>query len=113
YPEYYGLLLFARAAPPGSTLVSASTDNSLIRAWATRGPGGTVHVVLINDDTAHAHSISVNVAGGGGPATTQLLRARSPSSTRGVTLAGQSFGGATSTGILAGRRRTTHVSPAG
>jgi hypothetical protein len=113
YPEYYGLLLFARAAPPGSTLVGASSDNSLIRAWATRGPSGTVRIALINDDAAHAHSISVKVAGESSPATTQLLRARSASSKHGVTLAGQSFRGATSTGVLAGRRRTIHVSPAG
>jgi hypothetical protein len=112
YPEYYGLLLFARAAPPGSTLVRASTDNSLIRAWATRSPGGTVRVALINDDRTHAQSISLKVAGGNGPATEELLRASSASSTHGVTLAGQSFGAATSTGILAGHPSTTQVSPA-
>lgn len=111
FPEYYGLLLFARAAPPGSTLVRASTDNSLIRAWATRGPGGTVRVALINDDTAHGHTVSVNVAGAGAPATAELLRAGGASSTRGVTLAGQSFGGGTSSGVLAGRRHALHVSP--
>jgi hypothetical protein len=112
YPEYYGLLLFARAAPPGSTLVSSSTDNSLIRAWATRGAGGTVHIALINDDMARAHSISVDVAGASGPATAELLRARSASSTGKVTFGGKSFGRETSTGILGGRRVRIRVSGA-
>jgi Glycosyl hydrolase family 79 C-terminal beta domain len=108
-PEYYGLLLFARAAPPGSTLVRATTDNGLIRAWATRDPGGTLRIALINDDTAQAQSVSVQVAGARGPATAEGLRAPGASSTHGVTFAGQSFGGETSTGVLAGRRRTLHV----
>lgn len=112
YPEYYGLLLFERAAPPGSTLVGSSSDNGLIRAWATRGPGGTVRIALINDDTAHAHSVSVNVAGASAPAAAEFLQAAGASSTRGTTLAGQSFGGETSTGTLAGPRVTIRVSPA-
>lgn len=111
YPEYYGLLLFARAAPSGSTLVGSASDDGRVRAWATRSPGGTIRIALINDDRGQAHSITVNVAGAGGPAAMELLRAPSASSTRGVTLAGQSFGGATSTGILRGQRRTLQISP--
>ena len=52
YPEYYGLLLFSQATPPGSSLVRSSSGNTLIRAWATRGPGKAVRVALINDDPA-------------------------------------------------------------
>jgi Glycosyl hydrolase family 79 C-terminal beta domain len=114
-PEYYGLLLFARAAPPGSRLLGASTSNPLVRAWATRGPDSRIRIVLINDDTVHAQSVSVNivnalsyadpvrVAG----ASVQLLRAPSASASNGVTLGGQAFGSGTRTGVLAG---APHVS---
>ncbi len=106
YPEYYGLLLFAQAAPPGSSLVAASADNPLIRAWATRGPGGTIRVALINDDTAAGHNVAVKVPGAHGGATVELLRAPSASAHGGVTLANQSFGPRTSTGVLGGARHT-------
>jgi len=104
YPEYYGLLLFERAAPPGSTLVSTTTDNSRIRAWATRGADGRTRVVLINDDTGQAHQISIGLAGGSSPgsATVELLRAPGAAARGGVSIAGQGFGAATRTGVLHG-----------
>ena len=49
-PLYYGLLMFARAAPPRSRLLPASYRGpSTLRIWSTRAPGGSVRVVLIND----------------------------------------------------------------
>jgi hypothetical protein len=47
-PEYYGLLMFAQAAPPGSRLLSAtSTGRTEVRAWGTRATDGRIRVVLI------------------------------------------------------------------
>jgi hypothetical protein len=111
YPEYYGLLLFSQAAPPGSSLVQSSTDNAKVRAWATRGSDGVIRVALINDDTGAAHQLSVRIPGSHGRASLALLRAPSVFSTRGVTLANQSFGSATRTGVLGGARRTSAISP--
>lgn len=50
-PMYYGLALFARAAPPGSRLLSTTAGGvpSTLRIWATRVRDGTVRVVLVND----------------------------------------------------------------
>ena len=40
-PEYYGLLMFAQAAPPGSRLLPVTRAGSPeVRAWATRAPTG-------------------------------------------------------------------------
>lgn len=39
-PEYYGLLTFAEAAPPGSSLLRVSGSLGNVRAWATRAPEG-------------------------------------------------------------------------
>ena len=102
-PEYYGLLMFAQAVPPGAHLLRLSGALGDVRAWATRAPDGTTHVVLINEYTAQARTVAVRIAGATGPATLERLRANSISATTGVTLGGQTFGTATSTGTLAGR----------
>ena len=48
-PEYYGLLMFAAAAPPGARLLRISGQpGTAVKAWATRATDGTIHVVLIN-----------------------------------------------------------------
>ena len=76
-----------------------------LRTWATDAPDGTIHVVVINDALSKPRNVSIGVpATGGRPATVTLLRAPHVNSTSGVTLGGQSYGGSTSTGTLAGTR---------
>jgi len=97
-PEYYGLLLFAQAAPPGSRLLSTTIRGEpAVRAWATRAAGGTVRVVLVNDDLRRRHVFLVRgPAGRGG-----VIRLSAPSAgaTGGVTLGERRFG-LTTTGRL-------------
>ncbi len=101
-PEYYGLLMFAQAAPPGSRLIGTTTTNAQgITAWATRGRKGHTRVVLINE-SLDRRTVALSAAGSA-PATLERLRAPRLSSTSGVTLGGQSFGTDTTTGRLAGR----------
>jgi Glycosyl hydrolase family 79 C-terminal beta domain len=98
-PEYYGLLMFAQAAPAGSRLVKAASSNPAVRAWATRAADGTIRVTLINDDTATGQRLTVEVSGAHGRASLERLLAPSATATDGVTLAGQTFD---ATGQLAG-----------
>jgi Glycosyl hydrolase family 79 C-terminal beta domain len=108
-PEYYGLLMFAQAAPKGSRLLRISrSPHSAIRAWATEGADHKVRIVLINDGDVRR---SVTVAGFAprDPVTGEALRAPSITSRSGVSLGGQSFAPATTTGLLAGRRSATAV----
>jgi hypothetical protein len=114
-PEYYGLLMFAQAAPPGSRLLRASgvTGDSTLRAWATRTPTGQVHVVLINDATNHRQDVSLRLRGKKGAATVERLKAPSVGSTSGVTIGGQTFGSQTATGKLPGRFRLETLAPSG
>ena len=113
FPEFYGLLLFARAAPPGSRLLTASTSNPLVRAWATRGADGRIRVTLINDDTSDSQPVSLTFANTNPAslhgATLELLRAPGPLAKGGVSLAGQSFGTRTSDGALRGKPQLTAV----
>jgi Glycosyl hydrolase family 79 C-terminal beta domain len=109
-PEYYGLLMFARAAPGGSRLLSVSRSaGGAVDTWATRATDGTIRVVLSNHGNA-PRAVAVRVPGAHGDATLARLTAPGPSSTGGVTLGSQSFGAHTSTGVLAGPAQTTSVS---
>ncbi len=108
-PEYYGLMMFSRAAPPGSQLLGTSSGSQVIRAWATRAPDRKVRIVLINTDTKHAHAASVHVSGAPVPASLKRLLAPSASASTGVTLGGQSFATPTYTGLLTGAPLTTPI----
>ena len=112
-PQYYGMLLFAQAAPPRSRLLRVRGAGGPLRAWATRGPDHRTRVVLINDDPRHARVLSVRVPGRTATAKLERLLAPRLGATAGVTLGGQSFGAATTTGRLAGTPQLTTVSPRG
>jgi hypothetical protein len=112
HPEYYGLLLFARAAPPGSRLLPALVaDPGDLRVWAVRAPRGSVRVVLINDSTTLNRPVALRFRGASGTASLARLQAPNVGSKVGVTLAGQTFGPATRTGTLTGARQATPLRP--
>ena len=112
-PEYYGLEMFAQAAPAGSTLLRVSAAGApLLDAYATRAPGGTVRVVVINKGPT-TRVIRVRAPAGTrakAPAgTVERLEAPSLSARAGVTLGGQSFGASTTTGLLSGPQTTSTI----
>ena len=113
HPEYYGLLMFVQAAPPGATLlqVSGVSATSRLRVWATRARDGVVRVVVINKYLRSDRVVALRVLGVGAPAVVEALRSPQPASTAGVTLGGQSFGASTVTGSLTGPSRTSKVKP--
>ena len=113
-PDYYGLLMFALAAPPGSRLLKLSgTTRGAFRAWATLAPDGHTRVVLINTNTARRALVTVRALSAAASATLERLTAPAVTSKSGVTLGGQTFGPETSTGMLAGTPQTTSVAPVG
>jgi hypothetical protein len=110
-PEYYGLLMFARAAPPDSHLLRWSGTLGRVHAWATRTSEGPVHIVLINESSVQTRPLAVRVAGARGLASLERLEAPSLTARTGVTLGGQSFGSATTSGLLAGRPQLSLLAP--
>ncbi|HEY2770885.1 MAG TPA: glycosyl hydrolase family 79 C-terminal domain-containing protein [Solirubrobacteraceae bacterium] len=111
-PEYYGLRLFAQAAPAGSRLIrAASLRGGRVKLWATRAQSGQIRVTVINKGTAPITGLGVTIPGATGAATLTRLQAPSLTATSGVTLGGQSFAVPTSTGELAGNRSTDTVKP--
>jgi hypothetical protein len=112
HPEYYGLMLFSRAFPPGARLLSVSAPSGPVSVWATRDRAGTIRVTLINKDPAAEHVVQLRAPSEAGPASLQTLSAPSVTSTSGVTIGGQSFGAQTTTGSLPGPLAATPVTPA-
>jgi hypothetical protein len=101
-PEYYGLLMFAAAAPPGSRLLRISGHpGTAVKAWATRAPDGAIRVMLINKGR-RSRAFALRLPAGAKNATVERLQAPSLQSASGVTLAGQSFGSQTASGRIGG-----------
>ncbi len=112
-PEYYGLLMFAQAAPARSRLLSVSgRPGTQLRIWATRAPDRRVRIVLINEAPSRGRTVTLRVPGTAGPGTLERLLAPSVSARDGVELGGRSFGAHNGTGTLPGAARTTSVTPA-
>jgi hypothetical protein len=112
-PEFYGMLMFAQAAPAGSHLLRFSGHTQAgIKLWATKAKNGVIHVVLINKHLGGRGTIvPLRIPGATGTAQLENLRAASVRATGHVTLGGQSFGSATSTGQLAGRAADRTLKP--
>jgi hypothetical protein len=103
HPLYYGALMFAQAAPPGSRLLRVSASGpSDLRSWATSGPGAAVRVMLINDSLTQSATVSVKPPAGvaTAPGALERLTAPSASATRHISIGGRTFGAQTTTGSL-------------
>jgi hypothetical protein len=109
HPEYYGMLMFTQAAPPGSHLLPVNAPDGPVKVWATSTPNGMTHIVLINKSMTDGQDVQLSMENAG-RASVEWLRAPSPSSTDGVTLGERSFGEETTTGDL-GTMRTSTLYP--
>jgi Glycosyl hydrolase family 79 C-terminal beta domain len=109
-PNYYGLMMFAQAAPAGARLLKLSgPTGGTLRTWATLAPDGHVRVVLINTNTARAQLVAVRIPSARGPAALERLTAPAITAESGMSLGGQSFGSQTNTGLLAGKPESDSV----
>jgi hypothetical protein len=109
-PEYYGLMLFAQAAPAHAKLVKVRGGAaSKLQVWATRAKDGRVRVVFINKDLHYGRRVYVRIEGGSGSASLERMLARSASSRSRVTLGGQHLG--YRSGALVGRPAAKTLTP--
>jgi hypothetical protein len=102
-PVYYGLQLFAQAAPVGSRLlkVARSAASPLLSVWATRGADRQVRMVLINKSLTEPVSARLRLpAGTASTAAVERMQAPGIASRGDVTLGGVNYGDETLTGAL-------------
>jgi hypothetical protein len=115
-PEYYGLRLFAEAAPAGSHLLGVrGVGRSVsLSAWATRATDGSERLVLIDKDPGHARTVRIAVPAGMNrdEVTVERLTAPSVAAHGGVLLGGRTYGAVTRTGTL-GSPQTTRAPSGG
>jgi Glycosyl hydrolase family 79 C-terminal beta domain len=102
HPEYYGLLMFGQADPPGAKLLPVTGAGGPVKVWATEAPDGTRRFALINLDTRTSQTVTVNAGLGFGRATLERMGAPGAAATSDVVLGGQSFGAQTDSGSLTG-----------
>ena len=109
-PLYYGLMMFAQAAPARARLLAVSGPiPSAARVWATRASDGTVRTVVINDGS-RPETITLHLPSSGRVVLERLL-APSVTARAGITLGGQTFGPETTTGLLAGTPAAPTLTP--
>jgi hypothetical protein len=110
-PEYYGLLAFAKLAPPGSQMLqtSAPAGDGLFE-WADRTPSGQVHVVVTNTASV-AGNVDVKVPTQTAPGIVTMLQSNGLDSIADPSLGGQSL--SASTGQLVGTVKSTTVKATG
>ena len=116
-PEYYGLRLFAQAAPAGSRLVGVQGigHSVSLSAWATRATDGSERLVLIDKDPGRARTVRIAVPAGleRRDVTVERLTAPSVAAGGGVRLGGRTYGAVTTTGSLAAPDTTRAPSAGG
>jgi hypothetical protein len=89
-PLYYGMLMFAQAAPPGSQIIPVSfKSDANVKIWMTRD-GGVDRIVIINKDLTQNVSVQFQLPSTA-PGSLELLTAPSASSEFGITIGGLTF----------------------
>jgi hypothetical protein len=92
HPLYDGALMFARADPIGSRVLSLIDDTpSTVQTWATMGPDDRVRVLVDNEGSAAQLTIHAPTGYGARPGSVQRLLAPSAAATSGLTIGGSSF----------------------
>jgi hypothetical protein len=109
HPQYYGMMMFAQAAPAGAQMIRVAGASGSLHVWVTRARDGTTRVTLINDDPRRTRTLAIKLPHSHETATLERLKAPRLGSTSGVTLGGQTFGEKTTTGKLAGTQQIDSV----
>jgi hypothetical protein len=63
FPAYHALKLMSSFAKPGDQFVRAATSDPAVIAHATRRPSGDLNVLLLNEDPAASHDVTLDYQG--------------------------------------------------
>jgi hypothetical protein len=63
FAPYYGIAMLSKLGSPGDEMVSASSSNALVRVHAVRRAGGSLDVLIDNEDPSNAYTVSLTANG--------------------------------------------------
>ncbi len=63
FPAYYGYEMLAKFTAPGDTMLSASSSQRLVSAYAVKHSDGSVAVLLVNADPSNSYNVSFSYNG--------------------------------------------------
>jgi hypothetical protein len=63
FAPYYGIEMLSKLAPPGGTMVTSSSSQSLLRVHAVRDTSGNLNILIDNEDPSNAYSVSLTENG--------------------------------------------------
>ena len=63
FAPYYGIAMLSKLGSPGDEMVSATSSNALLRVHAVRRSGGSLDVLIDNEDPSNAYTVSLTTSG--------------------------------------------------
>ena len=63
FAPYYGIAMLSKLGSPGDEMVSATSSNALVRVHAVRRAGGSLDVLIDNEDPGNAYTVSLTTSG--------------------------------------------------
>jgi Cellulose binding domain/Putative Ig domain len=63
FPAYYGLKLLSQFIHPADSLVSVTSSQSLLHAYAVKAANGSLRVMLVNDDPSNSYTVGLSYSG--------------------------------------------------
>ncbi|HEX6520756.1 MAG TPA: cellulose binding domain-containing protein [Streptosporangiaceae bacterium] len=63
FSPYYGVEMLSKLAPPGGTMVTSSSSQSLLKVHAVRDSGGNLNVLIDNEDPSSSYTVSLATNG--------------------------------------------------
>lgn len=70
FAPYYGIAMLSKLGAPGDTMVTSTSSNALVRVHAVRRAGGSLDVLIDNEDPSNAYTVGLTTSGftaSGGP----------------------------------------------
>jgi hypothetical protein len=63
FAPYYGIEMLSKLAPPGGTMVTSSSSQSLLRVHAVRDTSGNLNILIDNEDPSNSYSVGLTTNG--------------------------------------------------
>jgi len=63
FAPYYGMEMLTKLAAPGSTMVTSTSSQALVRVHAVRDASGNLNVLIDNEDPSNSYTVSLAYSG--------------------------------------------------